>query len=86
MKGKFVSIKLLTGRKQVVGYGVGISAKVIPGASNRNRIRRILIEWLNINCGRVKPKALLFVNLLRRGNKDEIIEDLKSVINNIPNA
>jgi ribonuclease P protein component len=85
-KSRFVSIRWITGREQAFGYGVGISAKVVSRASKRNRIKRIIIEWLNSSCIGVNSGTILFVSLLKTGEEGEILEDLKSVIKNTLNV
>ncbi len=81
-KGHFVSIRWIEGTNGIFHYCISISAKIISRASTRNRLKRVITEWLNQQGLRLRPGVIMFVRLSRAGSEDEILDDLKGVVKN----
>ena len=79
-RGKFVVIRWLEVGRAQAGYMVGISSKVTPLASRRNRLKRIIVELLNKTNSKMRPGISMSVGLSKTGQDQEIVKDLSDIL------
>ncbi|KKR09610.1 MAG: hypothetical protein UT43_C0004G0007 [Parcubacteria group bacterium GW2011_GWC1_39_29] len=81
-KGKFVIIRWLETDRVQTGFMIGISSKIIPLASRRNRLKRVIIELLNKTNSKIRSGTSMSVGLSKAGQDQEIIKDLSDILKN----
>ncbi len=79
-RGKFVIVRWLEMGRAPFRFIVGISAKAVPLASRRNRLKRVVIELLNKTNPRIRPGISMSVGLSRAGQDQEVIKDLSTIL------
>lgn len=75
-------VRWLERDRMPIGYMVGISAKIAPLASERNRLKRVISELLNKVNSKIKPGISMSVGLSRIGQDQEIVKDLSDILKN----
>lgn len=81
-KGHYLSIQWVEKNDAKFSFAVSIPAKKVPTANKRNRLKRVIVEWLNNKNSKIRPGIIMFVGLFKVGSEEEIKDDLRDIIEN----
>lgn len=83
LKGNFLLIRTIENSFQKPRFLVSVSVKAVAKATARNRLKRIISEFLRKNLLSIKEDQDIAIVVYRIGTEEDIIEDLKQLLNKL---
>ena len=80
LRGDFLLIKKADNGLEYSRFGISVSAKVSGKAVIRNRIKRILTEFIRTNIGKIGKGYDIVISVRANRERTELIEDLEDLL------
>lgn len=86
LRGSFLLIKFLRNSLNYSRFGILISSKTLPKSVDRNRARRVISQRI-ADSGIISSVSYdVLVRMLKRGQEEDLLEDLDRAINILKNG